>query len=120
MKFKLRDEIIVNLLCPFSCTGIAGVPVSGNVLDGGGGDRTFLDEDQVNYYEFERQFSTTVLNELKLKLKDKQVEWKRREKLALEMKDMEDFSDLEPDGGEKVTAEVTSVKEDAHRKRRKR
>ncbi|KAI5704207.1 hypothetical protein M8J75_002994 [Diaphorina citri] len=108
---NVRDEIFL---------GIAGVPVSGNVLDGGGGDRAFLDEDQVNYYEFERQFSTTVLNELKLKLKDKQVEWKRREKLALEMKDMEDFSDLEPDGGEKVTAEVTSVKEDAHRKRRKR
>ncbi|KAL1458105.1 hypothetical protein WDU94_008279 [Cyamophila willieti] len=93
--------------------GIAGVPVTNNALSGGE-DKTFLDEDQVNYYEFERQFSTTVLNELKIKLKDKQVEWKRREKKALETKNMNDFSDLEQN------KEDETVKEDAHRKRRKR
>uniref|UniRef100_A0A8D8WPZ0 Vezatin n=1 Tax=Cacopsylla melanoneura TaxID=428564 RepID=A0A8D8WPZ0_9HEMI len=95
--------------------GIAGVPVTSNALSGGAEDKTFLDEDQVNYYEFERQFSTTVLNELKVKLKDKQVEWKRREKKALETKNMNDFSDIEQN-----KEEEEAVKEDAHRKRRKR
>lgn len=102
---NVRDEMFL---------GIAGVPMASNAIAGGGEGTTYLDEDQINYYEFEKQFSSTVLSELKVKLKDKQVEWKRREELALAEKQQDDFSDLE------IEVKVDEVKEDAHRKRRKR